>query len=125
VRFADPGDFALRRDYGGRALAGASRSPSTFLIPHRSPIIFGAAVLEVPKTLHQDAAGISALAIGSGAVAGLVAFVSVWMLMRYFKMRDFQALNPSPITAGRSDLWRFPYWYSRRDSSISAKGMLI
>jgi undecaprenyl-diphosphatase len=44
--------------------------------------------------LHQDTPGISALAIGSGAVAGLVAFISVWVLMRYFKMRDFRALDP-------------------------------
>jgi undecaprenyl-diphosphatase len=43
-----------------------------------SPIIFGARSARDPKMLpHQDAAGISALAIGSGAVAALVAFILV------------------------------------------------
>jgi undecaprenyl-diphosphatase len=64
----------------------------SFLIA--TPIIFGAAVLEIPKMLHQDTGGFTGLAFASGALAGIVAFISVWVLMRYFKMRDFQALNP-------------------------------
>jgi undecaprenyl-diphosphatase len=59
-----------------------------------TPIIFGAAVLEVPKMLRQDTGGITELAIASGLLAGVVAFLSVWVLMRYFKMHDFEALNP-------------------------------
>lgn len=64
----------------------------SFLIA--TSISFGAAVLEVPKMLHPDAGGITELAIASGALAGAFAFLSVWVLMRYFKSPDFQAPNP-------------------------------
>jgi undecaprenyl-diphosphatase len=75
-----------------RGLHHEASAHFSFLIA--TPIIFGAAVLEIPKMLHQDIGGITGLALVSGALAGLVAFISVWVLMRYFKMRDFQALNP-------------------------------
>jgi undecaprenyl-diphosphatase len=74
-----------------RGLRHEASAHFSFLIA--TPIIFGAAVLEIPKMLHQEA-GITGLALGAGAVAGLVAFISVWVLMRYFRIRDFQALNP-------------------------------
>jgi len=64
----------------------------SFLIA--TPIIFGAAVLEIPKMLHQETGGITGMAVTTGALAGLVAFISVSVLMRYFRVRDFQALNP-------------------------------
>lgn len=75
-----------------RGLHHEASAHFSFLIA--TPIIFGAAVLEVPKMLRQDTGGITELAFASGALAGIVAFVSVWGLMRYFKMHDFQALNP-------------------------------
>ncbi|MGT2504682.1 undecaprenyl-diphosphate phosphatase (plasmid) [Bradyrhizobium guangxiense] len=75
-----------------RGLHHEAAAHFSFLIA--TPIIFGAAVLEVPKMLHQDASGITELAIASGALAGAIAFLSVWVLMRYFKSHDFQALNP-------------------------------
>ena len=68
------------------------RPISHFLIA--TPIIFGAAVLEVRKMGHQDAGGITELAIASGALAGAIAFLSVWVLMPYFVSHDSQALNP-------------------------------
>jgi undecaprenyl-diphosphatase len=65
----------------------------SFLIA--TPIILGAAVLEVPKMLRQpDSDTVAGVALMSGLLAGVVAFVSIWILMRYFKKRDFQALNP-------------------------------
>ena len=63
----------------------------SFLIA--TPIIFGAAVHETPH-LIREGIHVSGLAIGAGVVAGVVAFVSTWILMRYFKRHDFQALNP-------------------------------
>jgi len=75
-----------------RGLHHEASAHFSFLIA--TPIILGAAVLEVPKMLHQDTSGITRLAFASGALAGIVAFISVWGLMRYFKMHDFQALNP-------------------------------
>lgn len=67
------------------------RPISHFLIA--TPIIFVAAVLEVRKMGHQDAGGITELAIASGALAGAIAFLSLWVLMRYFVSHDSQALN--------------------------------
>lgn len=76
-----------------RGLHHEAAAHFSFLIA--TPIILGAAVLEVPKMLRQpDGSTITELALVSGLLAGTVAFISVWMLMRYFKKHDFQALNP-------------------------------
>lgn len=63
----------------------------SFLIA--TPIIVGAAVLEVPKLL-QEGADITATAWLAGLVAGITAFLSIAFLMRYFKRHDFEALDP-------------------------------
>ena len=68
----------------------------SFLIA--TPIIGGAAVLEVPKLLRLPGHGLSAVVIGAGIVAGLTAFASTAFLMRYFRLRDFEnALVPFAI----------------------------
>jgi undecaprenyl-diphosphatase len=61
-----------------------------------TPIILGAAVLEVPKLLHREAgaAGLSEMAILAGAIAGLTAYASIALLMRYFRRHEFEALDP-------------------------------
>jgi undecaprenyl-diphosphatase len=64
----------------------------SFLIA--TPIIAGAAVLEVPKLLHAGAPGFGMLAWIAGAVAGVTAYASVAFLMRYFRRHDFEALDP-------------------------------
>jgi undecaprenyl-diphosphatase len=65
-----------------------------------TPIISGAAALEIPKLLHASAgAGFTALN-GSilwiaGAVAGLTAYASTAFLMRYFRTHEESApLDP-------------------------------
>ena len=61
-----------------------------------TPIILGAAVLEVPK-LHKLPNGgghLGSVAWGAGLIAGVVAYVSVWALMRWFKRHDFKAFDP-------------------------------
>jgi undecaprenyl-diphosphatase len=63
----------------------------SFLIA--TPIIAGAAVLEVPKLLHAHQ-GIGAIAWTAGVVAGITAWLSVAFLMRYFRRQDFEALDP-------------------------------
>jgi undecaprenyl-diphosphatase len=63
----------------------------SFLIA--TPIILGAAVLEVPK-LMRDGAHINGIAWLAGLVAGVTAFLSVAFLMHYFKRHDFEALDP-------------------------------
>jgi undecaprenyl-diphosphatase len=68
----------------------------SFLIA--TPIIAGAAVLEVPKLLALPGHGISGLAIAAGIVAGVTAYLSIAFLMRYFRRHDFDdALVPFAI----------------------------
>ena len=68
----------------------------SFLIA--TPIIAGAAVLEVPKLLALPGHGISGLAIAAGIVAGVTAYLSIAFLMRYFRRHNFDdALVPFAI----------------------------
>jgi undecaprenyl-diphosphatase len=61
-----------------------------------TPIIAGAGVLEVPKLIRHGTAesGMTLLALIAGIVAGITAWLSVFILMRYFKRREFEALDP-------------------------------
>ena len=77
-------------------LQHAEAAHFSFLIA--TPIIAGAAVLEVPKLLALPGHGISLLAIASGVVAGVTAYLSIAFLMRYFRRHDFDdALVPFAI----------------------------
>ena len=58
-----------------------------------TPIIIGATVLEGPKILKAHS-HIGGLALMAGLVSGVVAFVSLWLLMRWFKRTEFKALDP-------------------------------
>ncbi len=65
----------------------------SFLIA--TPIILGATVLEVPKLLHANvSAGVFQIASIAAVVSGIVAFLSTWFLMRYFRRHENWALNP-------------------------------
>ncbi|HEY1258365.1 MAG TPA: undecaprenyl-diphosphate phosphatase [Stellaceae bacterium] len=65
-----------------------------------TPVIFGAAVLEIPKLLHAHAEAGAAMFGGSllwvaGIVAGLTAYASTAFLMRYFRIyEENPALDP-------------------------------
>jgi undecaprenyl-diphosphatase len=69
-----------------------------------TPIILGAAVLEAPKLLkHGKAAELAKgfdpsnmlhIAVLAGVLAGTAAFISLWVIMRWFKTHDFKALDP-------------------------------
>jgi undecaprenyl-diphosphatase len=60
-----------------------------------TPIILGATVLEAPKLLHHGGAHeFSGVALLAGAVAGLVAFISVAALMRWFKSHEVRGFDP-------------------------------
>jgi undecaprenyl-diphosphatase len=61
-----------------------------------TPIILGAAVLEVPK-MHKAGGHLGAVAWGAGLIAGVTAFVSVWALMRWFNKHEFKAFDPFAI----------------------------
>ncbi|HMA48270.1 MAG TPA: undecaprenyl-diphosphate phosphatase [Magnetospirillaceae bacterium] len=81
----------------GGLLTGMSHKATahfSFLIA--TPVILGAAVLEVPKLIHSGA-GAAAFGVNSliaGVVAGVTAYLSIAFLMRYFGKQEFEALNP-------------------------------
>jgi undecaprenyl-diphosphatase len=58
-----------------------------------TPVILGAAVLEVPKLLKSPGA-LGGVAIASGVVAGVVAFISTALLMRWFRQTEVRAFDP-------------------------------
>jgi undecaprenyl-diphosphatase len=61
-----------------------------------TPIILGAAALEGPKLLrHGESFG--PLAILAGIIAGVTAFVSTALLMRWFKTHDVKGFNPFAV----------------------------
>ena len=81
----------------GGLLAGLRHADAArFSFLMATPVILGAAVLEVPKLMHEHGGslGLSSLSVMAGVVAGLTAYLSVALLMRYFKRHDFEALDP-------------------------------
>jgi undecaprenyl-diphosphatase len=58
-----------------------------------TPIIFAAGVLETPKLLKSGST-LGGAAILSGVVAGVVAYLSLWFLMRYFHTHEIRAMKP-------------------------------
>jgi undecaprenyl-diphosphatase len=74
-----------------RGMSHEAAAHFSFLLA--TPIIAGAAVLEVPKLLRHGA-GFSGVSAVAGVVAGITAWLSVFILMRYFKRREFEALDP-------------------------------
>lgn len=80
----------------GGLLAGLSHKASahfSFLIA--TPVIFGAAILEIPKLLRGPIApGMMTASLVGGVAAGITAYASIAFLMRYFGKQEFEALNP-------------------------------
>jgi undecaprenyl-diphosphatase len=58
-----------------------------------APIILAANVHEAPKLLKQGAT-LGPMALLSGVVAGVVAYLSLAFLMRYFNKHEFEAMSP-------------------------------
>jgi undecaprenyl-diphosphatase len=83
----------------GGLVAGLAYSEAahfSFLIA--TPVIAGAAVLEIPKMLALPGHGISGLALVAGVVAGITAYLSTAFLMRYFRRHSFDdAMVPFAI----------------------------
>jgi len=57
------------------------------------PIILAANVYEAPKLLKEGAT-LGPMAVLSGVVAGVVAYLSLAFLMRYFHKHEFEAMSP-------------------------------
>ncbi|MGH7088319.1 MAG: undecaprenyl-diphosphate phosphatase, partial [Stellaceae bacterium] len=78
---------------GALLLGFQHREAAHFSFLIATPVIAGAAVLELPKLMHASQ-GIAAIDWTAGAVAGIVAWLSVAFLMRYFRRHEFEALDP-------------------------------
>ena len=97
-------------------IPGISRSGSTMVGGYRvglnhqdaarfsfltaTPIIIGATVFELPKLLKNHAlTGSHVLqnSVIAGAVAGVAAFISVWVLMHWFKQHEVKGFTPFAI----------------------------
>ena len=78
---------------GGLLIGLRHQAAAHFSFLIATPIILGAAVLEVPKILREGA-HINGIAWLAGLVAGVTAFLSVAFLMQYFRRHDFEALDP-------------------------------
>jgi undecaprenyl-diphosphatase len=58
-----------------------------------APIILAANVYEAPK-LMKEGATLGPMALLSGIVAGIFAYLSLTLLMRYFNRHEFEAMSP-------------------------------
>jgi undecaprenyl-diphosphatase len=81
----------------GGYLCGLNHEDSAkFSFLTATPIIIGATVLEGPK-LIKHGAGFSHVAIAAGVAAGVVAFASTVVLMRWFRSHERRGFDPFAI----------------------------
>lgn len=59
-----------------------------------TPIIAGAGIMEVPKILKSHVPGLLQISIVGGVVAGIFAFISVLLMMKWFKKKEINAMRP-------------------------------
>jgi undecaprenyl-diphosphatase len=80
---------------GGLLLGLHHRESAHFSFLIATPIIIGAAVLEVPHLFRPEVEqAFTATVWIAGVVAGVTAYLSTAFLMRYFRRHDFEALDP-------------------------------
>ncbi len=86
---------------GGLLLGLRHKEAAHFSFLIATPIILGAAVLEVPHLFQPGAASAMGPAVWiAGIVAGVTAYASTAFLMRYFGKHEFQALDPFAYYCG-------------------------
>jgi undecaprenyl-diphosphatase len=84
----------------GGVVAGLTHKESArFSFLMATPVIAGAGVLEVPGLFkdHNPIAFDYGIVLSAGVVAGIVAYLCVAGLMRYFKKNEIEALKPFAI----------------------------
>jgi undecaprenyl-diphosphatase len=82
---------------GGLLVGLEHQSAARFSFLLATPIILAAGVLEVPKLLQPDARASLGPALIGGVVAGILAYLSTMLLMRYFKQQEVNALIPFSV----------------------------
>ncbi len=82
---------------GGLLVGLTHQAAARFAFLLSTPIIGAAALLEMPKLLSPDLRGELGLALLAGLVAGVVAYGSTALLMRYFKTHEVNALAPFAV----------------------------
>jgi len=88
--FSRSGASMVAGFWAGLSHAAAAR----FSMLLATPIIVGASVLEIPKLARQADAATFQTALIGGVVAGVVAYLSVWALMSWFKRQEVNAMRP-------------------------------
>ena len=80
---------------GGLARGISHEAAARFTFLMGTPVIFAAAVLEVPKLVHGHLLhALFGPALLAALAAGVVAYASTAFLMRYFRSHDVWALSP-------------------------------
>jgi undecaprenyl-diphosphatase len=82
---------------GGLLVGLEHQSAARFSFLLATPIILAAGVLEVPKLLQPAARASLGPALVGGLVAGILAYLSTMLLMRYFKQQEVNALIPFSV----------------------------
>lgn len=59
-----------------------------------TPIIAGASILEIPKIIKSGSPNLLHISLLGGVVAGIFAFLSVLILMKWFKRKEINAMRP-------------------------------
>jgi undecaprenyl-diphosphatase len=59
-----------------------------------TPIILGAAILEIPKLAQSNIQGLFGISVIGAIFSGLFAYLAVWFLMRWFKKNEIDAMRP-------------------------------
>jgi undecaprenyl-diphosphatase len=62
-----------------------------------TPIIAGAGILEVPKLVHTATPALIRIALMGGVASGVFAYAAVWVLMRWFRRHEVDAMWPFAI----------------------------
>jgi undecaprenyl-diphosphatase len=79
---------------GGLLVGLEHQSAARFSFLLATPIILAAGVVEVPKLLQPAARAALGPALLGGVIAGVLAYLSTMLLMRYFKQQEVNALLP-------------------------------
>jgi len=59
-----------------------------------TPKIAGAGILEVPKLMHSGMGNLFHVALLGGIASGIAAYISVYLLMRWFHVNEVTAMRP-------------------------------